>query len=152
MTDYLPKVARLRAQIQKLADDIHDLRNGMPPKEDALAAVDAHIQREAAKVTIRPTAFLGGGGGGDAVSAYPESPHAYACMFFPDVIRSRLRAEVEALYQGEVTIMDDRKQERMEQQLLELERQEEAFIREAAAMGKSIPRRSDVNPVVLLDD
>jgi len=150
MTDYLPKVARVRAQIQKLADDIHDLRNGMPPKEVALAAVDAHVEREADKVTIRPNALLGGGG--DAVSAYPESPHAYACMFFPDVVRSRLRAEVEALYQGEVTIMDDRKQELMEQQLLELERQEEAFIREAAAVGKSIPRRSDVNPVVLLDD
>lgn len=150
MTDYLPKVARVRAQIEKLADEIRELRNGMPPKEVALAAVDAHIQREAAKVTIRPNAFLGGGG--DAVSAYPESPHAYACMFLPDVIRNRLRAEVEALYQGEVTIIDDRKQERLEQQVLELERQEEAFIREAAAEGKSIPRRSDVNPVVLLDD
>lgn len=150
MTDYLPKVARVRAQIQKLADDIHDLRNGMPPKEDALAAVDAHVQGEADKVTIRPTAFIGGGGA--AVDVYPESSHAYACMFFPEVIRDRLRAEVEALYQGEVTIADDRQKERLEQQLLDLERQEEAFIRQAAAEGKSIPRRDDVNPVVLLED
>lgn len=150
MTDYLPKVTRIRAQIQKLADDIHDIRNGMPPKEEALAAVDAHIQREAAKVTIRPSAFIGGGG--EVVSAYPESPHSYACMFFPDVIRNRLCAEVETLYQGEVTITDDRKQERLEAQLLELERQEEAVIREAAADGKCIPRRSDANPAVLLAD
>ena len=150
MTDYLPKVARVRAQIQKLADDIRDIRSGMPPKEEALAAVDAHIQRQAAKVTIRPSAFVGGGS--EVVSAYPESPHAYACMFFPDVIRNRLRAEVEALYQGEVTITDDRKLERLEAQLMELERQEEEVIREAAADGKCIPRRSDANPVVLLDD
>jgi len=150
MTDYLPKVARVRAQIEKLADEIRELRDGMPPKEAALAAVDAHIQHEAAKVAIRPNAFFGGGG--DAVSAYPDSPHAYACMFFPDVIRDRLRAEVEALYQGEVTIADDREKGRLEQQLLDLERQEEAFIRQAAAEGKSIPRRDDVNPVVLLED
>jgi len=150
MTDYLPKVARVRAQIQKLADDIHDLRNGIPPKEVALAAVDAHIEREADKVTIRPNAFLGGGG--DAVSAYPESPHAYACMFFPDVVRDRLRTEVEVLYQGEVTITDDRKQESLEAQLLELGRQEELLIREASAAGKSIPRRGDANPAITLAD
>lgn len=150
MTDYLPKVARVRAQIKKLADDIRELSDGLPPKEEALAAVDAHIQRQAETVTIRPNAFVGGGGGG--VSVYPESAHAYACMFFPDVIRDRLRAEVEALYEGQVTITDDSKQERLEQQLLELEQQEEAMIREAAAEGKSIPRRRDANPVVLLDD
>ncbi|PII14830.1 hypothetical protein CR920_02950 [Stenotrophomonas indicatrix] len=150
MTDYLPKVARVRAQIEKLADDIRDIRGGMPPKEEALAAVDAHIEREAAKVTIRPSAFIGGGS--EVVSAHPESPHAYACKFFPDVIRDCLRTEVEALYQGDVTITDDRKQERLEQQLLELERQEESLIREAAAAGKNIPRRADANPAITLAD
>lgn len=150
MTDYLPKVARVRAQIEKLADEIRDLSDGMPPKEEALAAVDAHIEREAAKVTIRPSAFTGGAG--PAASAYPESAHAYACKFFPDAIRERLRAEVEALYQGEVTITDDRTQERLEAQRLELERQEESLIREAAAAGKNIPRRSDANPEITLAD
>lgn len=150
MTDHLPKVARVRAQIKKLADDIRDIRGGMPPKEEALAAIDAHIEREAARVTIRPSTFIGGGS--EVVSAYPESPHAYACKFFPDVIRDRLRTEVEALYQGDVTITDDRKQERLEQQLLELERQEESLIREAAAAGKNIPRRADANPAITLDD
>ena len=150
MTDHLPKVARVRAQIEKLADDIRDIRGGMPPKEEALAAIDAHIEREAAKVTIRPSTFIGGGS--EVVSAYPESPHAYACKFFPDVIRDRLRTEVEALYQGDVTITDDQKQERLEQQLLELERQEESLIRDAAATGKNIPRRSDANPAITLGD
>jgi len=150
MTDHLPKVARARAQIEKLADDIRDIRGGMPPKEEALAAIDAHIEREAANVIIRPSAFIGGGS--EVVSAYPESPHAYACKFFPDVIRDRLRTEVEALYQGDVTITDDRKQERLEQQLLELERQEESLIRDAAAAGKNIPRRSDANPAITLAD
>lgn len=150
MTDYLPKVARIRAQIKKLADDIRDIRDGMPPKEEALAAVDAHIEREAAKVTIRPSTFIGGGS--EVVSAYPESPHAYACKLFPDVIRDRLRTEVEALYQGDVTITDDQKQERLEQQLLELERQEESLIRDAAAADKNIPRRSDANPAITLAD
>ena len=150
MTDHLPKVARVRAQIEKLADDIRDIRGGMPPKEEALAAIDAHIEREAAKVTIRPSTFIGGGS--EVVSAYPESPHAYACKFFPDVIRDRLRTEVEALYQGDVTITDDRKQERLEQQLLELERQEESLIRDAASAGKNIPRRSDANPAITLAD
>lgn len=150
MTDYLPKVARARAQIQKLTDEIREIRDGMPPKEEALAAVDAHIQREAAKVTIRPSACIGGGG--EVVSAYPESPHAYACMFFPDVIRNRLCAEVEAVYQGAVTIADARKQERLEAQLLELERQEESLIRDAATAGKNIPRRSDANPAITLAD
>jgi len=147
MTDHLTKVARIRAQIEKLADDIRDIRDGMPPKEEALAAVDAHIEREAAKVAIRPSAFIGGG---EVVSAYPESPHAYGCKFFPDVIRDRLRTEVEALYQGTVTITDDQKQERLEQQLLELERQEESLIRDAAAAGKNIPRRADANPAITL--
>ncbi|UID79497.1 hypothetical protein J3U96_03690 [Stenotrophomonas maltophilia] len=148
MTDYLPKVARVRAQIKDLADKIREIRDGMPPQEEA--AVDAHIEREAAKVTIRPSAFIGGGS--EVVSAYPESPHAYACKFFPDVIRDRLRTEVEALYQGDVTITDDRKQERLEQQLLELELQEESLIRDAAAAGKNIPRRSDANPAITLAD
>ena len=83
-----------------------------------------------------------------AVSAYPESAHAYACKFSTDAIRNRLRAEVEALYQGEVTITDDRKQERLEAQRLELERQEESLIR----AGKNIPRRSDANPAITLAD
>lgn len=150
MTDYLPKVARVRAQIEKLVEEIRDLSDGMPPKEDALAAVDAHIERAAASVTIRPSAFTGGTG--PAVSAYPENAHAYACKLFPDLIRDRLRAEVEALYQGGVTITDDRKQERLEQQLLELERQEESLIRDAAAAGKNIPRRADANPAITLAD
>lgn len=150
MTDYLPKVTRVRAQIEKLADEIRNQRDGMPPKEQALAAIDAHIEREAAAVTIRPSAVIVGAG--EVVSAYPESPHAYACKFFPDVIRDRLRTEVEALYQGDVTITDDRKQERLEQQLLELERQEESLIREAAAAGKNIPRRADANPAITLAD
>lgn len=150
MTDHLPKVARVRAQIEKVADDIRDIRGGMPPKEEALAAIDAHIEREAARVTIRPSTFIGGGS--EVVSAYPESPHAYACKFFPDVIRDRLRTEVEALYQGDVTITDDRKQERLEQQLLELERQEESLIRDAAGAGKNIPRRADANPAITLAD
>lgn len=150
MTDYLPKVARLRAQIEKLVDEIRELSDGMPPKEEALAAIDTHIEREAAKVTIWPNAFIGDAG--TSVSAYPESAHAYACKFFPDAIRERLRAEVEALYQGEVTITDDRKKERLEAQQLELERQEESLIREAAAAGKNVPRRSDANPAITLAD
>lgn len=150
MTDYLPKVTRVRAQIEKLADEIRDQRAGMPPKEDAFVAVDAHIEREAAKVSVRPSAFFGGGG--EVVSTYPESPHAYACKFFPDIVRSRLYTEVEALYQGDVTITDDRKQDRLQQQLLELERQEEALIREAAGAGKIIPRRADANPAITLAD
>ncbi|KRG65644.1 hypothetical protein ABB26_03635 [Stenotrophomonas humi] len=150
MTDYLPKVARVRAQIEKLADEIRDLSDGMPPKEDALAAIDTHIERQANSVKIRPSAFTGDAG--PAVSAYPESAHAYACKFFPDAIRDRLRAEVEALYRGEVTITDDRKQERLEAQQLELERQEEVLIRGAAADGKNIPRRSDANPAITLAD
>lgn len=150
MTDHLPKVARVRAQIEKLASDIRDVSDGMPPKEEALAAIDAHIEREAAKVTIRPSALIGGGS--EVVSAHPESPHAYACKFFPEVIRDRLRTEVEALYHGEVTITDDRKQERLEAQLLELGRQEELLIRDASAAGKSIPRRGDANPAITLAD
>lgn len=150
MTSYLPKATSVRTQIEKLADEIRELSDGMPPKEEALAAIDTHIEREAAKVTIRPNAFVGDAG--TAVSAYPESAHAYACKIFPDAIRERLRAEVEALYQGEVTITDDRKKERLEAQQLELERQEESLIREAAAAGKSIPRRSDANPAITLAD
>lgn len=151
MTRYLlPKSTSVRTQIEKLADEIRDLRGGMPSKDDALAAIDTHIEHEANSVKIRPSAFTGGAG--PAVSAYPDSAHAYACKFLPDVIGDRLRAEVEALYRGEVTITDDRRQERLEAQRLELERQEESLIREAAAAGKNIPRRSDANPAITLAD
>lgn len=51
-----------------------------------------------------------------------------------------------------MTITDDRKQKRLEQQLLELERQEESLIREAAAAGKNIPRRANANPAITLAD
>jgi hypothetical protein len=51
-----------------------------------------------------------------------------------------------------LTVADDAAREKMEGQLLDLEHQEEAFIRQAAAEGKSIPRRADANPVVLLAD
>lgn len=83
---------------------------------------------------------------------YPEDSHRYACEFFPDVIRARLYDEVKAIYQSGLTVADDAAREKMEAQLLDLEHQEEAFIRQAAAEGKSIPRRSDANPVVLLAD
>jgi hypothetical protein len=151
MTRYLlPKATSVRAQIEELADEIRELSDGMPPKEEALAAIDTHIEHEANSVKIRPSAFTGGAG--PAVSAYPESAHVYARKFFPDVIGDRLRAEVEALYRGEVTNTDDRRQERLEAQRLELERQEESLIREAAAAGKNIPRRSDANPAIMLAD
>ncbi len=151
MTSYLlPKATSIRAQIEDLADEIRNLIDGMPSKDDALAAINTHIEREANSVKIRPSAFTGGAC--PAVSAYPDSAHAYACKFFPDAIRERLRAEVEALYQGEVTITDDRKKERLEAQQLELERQEESLIREAAAAGKNIPRRSEANPAITLAD
>lgn len=51
-----------------------------------------------------------------------------------------------------MTITDDRKKERLKAQLLELERQEESLIREAAAAGKNIPRRSDANLAITLAD
>lgn len=42
--------------------------------------------------------------------------------------------------------------QRLEQQLLELERQEEAPIRDAAVAGKNTPRRADANPAITLAD
>lgn len=48
MTRYLlPKATSIRAQIEKLADEIRDLSGGMPSKDDALAAIDTRIEREA---------------------------------------------------------------------------------------------------------
>ena len=152
MTDAHPKLTRLRAQISKLAEDIEGLREGVRPESEALAAVDQHIQKMAESVRIQPFAFAHTSGGGDPVSMYPEDSHRYACKFFPDVIRARLYDEVKALYQSGLTVADDAAREKMEAQLLDLEHQEEAFIRQAAAEGKSIPRRADANPVVLLAD
>lgn len=70
MTSYLPKATSVGTQIEKLADEIRDLSGGMPSKDDALAASDTHIEREANSVKIRPSAFTGGAG--PAVSAYPR--------------------------------------------------------------------------------
>jgi len=106
----------------------------------------------AAGVRIKAFAFAHAGVGGEPESAYPADSHRYACKFFPDVIRARLYAEVTSIYQGGLTVADDDAQRRLEERLLELERQEEAYIRQAAAEGKSIPRRADANPVVLLAD
>lgn len=47
---------------------------------------------------------------------------------------------------------DEDAREQLEARLTELERQEEAYIRQAAAEGKSIPRRADASPKVLLAD
>ncbi|WP_422507242.1 hypothetical protein [Stenotrophomonas sp. GZD-301] len=68
------------------------------------------------------------------------------------MIRARLYDEVKALYQGVLTVADEDARKELEARLLELERQEEAYIRQVAAEGKSIPRRADANPAVLLAD
>ena len=68
------------------------------------------------------------------------------------MIRDRLYAEVKSLYQGGLTVADEDAREQLEARLTELERQEEAYIRQAAAEGKSIPRRADASPKVLLAD
>jgi len=152
MTDAHPKLTRIRVQIANLAVEIAGLRAGVRPESDALAAVDRHIESMAASVRINPFAFAHVGGGGEAVSAYPADSHRYACKFFPEVIRARLYDEVKALYQGGLTVADEDARKELEARLLELERQEEAYIRQAAAEGKSIPRRADANPAVLLAD
>lgn len=150
MTDAHPKLTRIRGQILNLAGDITGLRDGVRPESEALAAVDRHIESMAASVRINPFAFAHAGGGGEPVSAYPADSHRYACRFFPDVIRARLYDEVKSIYLRGLTVADDDAQGRLEKHLLELERQEEAYIRHAAAEGESIPRRGDANPVVLL--
>ncbi len=106
----------------------------------------------AASVRINAFVFAHAGGGREPVSAYPADSHRYACKFFPDVIRTRLYAEVKSIYQGGLTVADDDAQGCLEERLPELERQEEAYIRQDAAEGKSIPRRADANLAVLLAD
>lgn len=152
MTDAHPKLTRIRTQILKLAGDITGLRDGVRPESEALAAVDRHIKSMAASVRINPFAFARGGGGGDPVSAYPADSHRYACKFFPDAIRDRLYAEVKSIYKDGLIVADHDAREKLEARLLEFERQEEAYIRQAAAEGKSIPRRAEANPAVLLAD
>lgn len=150
MPDLHPKLTRIRAQILKLAGDIQELRHGVRPESEALAAVDRHIELMAAGVRLHPFAFAHESGGGEPVSMYPADIHRYACRFFPDVVRSNLCEEVKAIYRSGLTVADDSAREGMEVQLLDLERQEEAYIRQAAAQGETIPRRADANPAVLL--
>jgi hypothetical protein len=138
MTDAHPKLTRIREQILNLARDITGLRDGVRPESEALAAVDRHIELMAASVRINPFAFAHVGGGGEPLSAYPADSHRHACKFFPDVIRGRLHEEVKAIYQEGLTVADDEKG-RLEERLLELEHQEEAYNRQAAAEGKSVP-------------
>lgn len=152
MTDAHPKLTRIRGQIVNLAGEISGLRDGVRPESEALAAVDRHIESMAASVRINPFAFAHAGSGADPVSAYPADSHRYACKFFRDVIRDHFYEEVKSLYKGGLTVADDDAREQLEARLLELEHQEETYIRQAAAEGKSIPRRADANPVVLLAD
>lgn len=151
MTEAHPKLAPIRAQISKLAEEIEGLREGVQPESEALAAVDRHVDKMAASVRVDPWVFAHGTGH-DPVSMHPEESHAYACRFFPEVIRSQLHDEVKALYKSGLTVADHGARQKMEAQLLDLEHQEEALIRQAAAEGKSIPRRAEANPAVLLAD
>ncbi len=150
MKDAHPTLTRIRAQISKLAEQIGSLRHGALPEVDALAAVDRHIESMAASVRVKPFVFAQGGG--DPVSMYPEDSHRYACKFFPEVIRAHLYAEVKAHYESGLTVADDATREKLEAQQLQLEHQEEAYIRQAAAEGKVVPRRAGTNPAVLLAD
>lgn len=151
MTDYTTKVRRVREQITTIADRISDLRQGVAPKTAALAEVELHIAHEASKVTIRADAFVAPGGE-EAVSVYPESAHAVFCRFFPDQVRKVLREEVDTFYADRPAIADDKAKEKLEDELLALERTEEGLIREAAAAGQHIARRKNVSPAVLLED
>lgn len=78
MTDAHPKLTRIRAQIANLAVEAAELRDGVRPESEALAAVDRYIESMAASVRINPFAFAHVGGGGDPVSAYPADNHRYA--------------------------------------------------------------------------
>jgi hypothetical protein len=124
----------------------------MRPESEALAAVDRHIESMAASVRINPFAFAHAGSATGPVSAYSADSHRYACKFFLEDIRARLYAEVKSIYQGGLTVAEDDAREKLGVRLLEFERQEEAYIRQAAAEGKSSPRRADANPAVLLAD
>jgi len=151
MTDYTPKVRRIREQIKTITSQISVLRHGVAPKAAALEGIDHHIAIEAARVNINAEAFVGPGNG-EAVSIYPESAHAVICRFFPDQVRKVLREEVDAFYADSPAIADDKAREKLEAELLDLERTEEGLIREAAAARQHIARRNNVNPAVLLED
>lgn len=123
----------------------------MRSKVAALESIEQHIAYEASKVTLRAETFVASGGE-DAVSVYPESAHAHSCKFLPDQVRKVLWEEVEALYAGNPTMADDNAKERLEAELLGLERSEERLIRDASAAGQHIARRMNANPAVLLKD
>jgi len=83
----------------------------------------------AASVRINPFTFAHVGSDADPVSAYPADGHRYARKYFPDVVRARLYEAVKSIYQGGLTVADDDAQGRLEERLLELEHEEEAYIR-----------------------
>lgn len=151
MTDYTPKVRRIREQIKTITDQISVLRHGIAPKAAALEEIDQYIAIEAARVNINAEAFVAPGTG-EAVSVYPDSAHAVICRFFPDQVRKVLRDEVDAFYADSPAIADDKAKEKLQAELLALERAEEGLIREAAGARQHIARRKNVNPAVLLED
>lgn len=162
------EVARIRAGIAGLKQDIRRLDNAPMPLEEAKRRVDKELDRMAGGFGLPARtehAFSPSGNwlerlfrqrdscvpGLDSVEI--DLGPALAALF-PDLLRERLHAllERQAATMAPGPAPEERRKRRadLEQRLFEAELEEERLIERAGAEGIEIHRRADVNPAAVI--
>jgi hypothetical protein len=155
----------LRLQIATLLDRRRDLRDAPPPDSEIAATINAAVDELAAMgrpysgepIGWRTTAAQVSGDG-RAITGHAQIPNAPATLawLFPDALKARLLADrmAERQARGVAPGLPVAEREaalvKVEAELLEAERREEALIDQLAAAGTLLPRRETADPRAVL--
>ena len=154
----------LRSEITRLQAQRAELQNSAIPKAEALQRLDDWIEHEQQQYQSqhayqfsnrddkRISALIHHANAGRHIVSFGNVEKALIWLF-PDVIRTRLAAEIEAYYEDKAGVPDDECAEQLaaiDAELLQKETEEEKLIDSAEAQGIHFPRRRDADPRALV--
>lgn len=150
-------VARVRAEIVEVQQQLRATRSAAMPKDDAKVAARAYVDALIAKA--RPSVKLSGGAlevdfsSNDSYGASTRRAVELMAWLHPEQFVARLEAEIDALPEAKVSMSAEAKRARAAELvdvIDQLERDEEALIAKAEADGIEILRRATASPLAVL--
>jgi hypothetical protein len=149
------QLEQLRANIVEFQEERAKIEKASVPREEALNLIERTIAHNASRSLVGYRVLLCPGESVASLDLVPNGHVAAAlCSFFPDLIRSKLVAEVDRQLEewpsGLPTAERPGAVAKLEAEIRELGVQEEALILEAEAAGIEIDRRGDADPRIVL--
>lgn len=158
------RLKALRSEIIRLQAQRVELQNSAIPKAEALQRLDDWIEyqqrqyqsQHAYQFSNRDqkgnSALIDHANAGGHIVSFGNVEKALIWLF-PDIIRARLAAEIEAYYENKAGVPDDECADQLaaiDTELLQKETEEEKLIDSAEAEGIHFPRRRDADPRALV--